>query len=606
MEEINLFAKKKWLDCIIIVVGTILISFLAYLFINGRMGSPELELYQPGQPSSVINEAANKGRAFVNNLDLTWVTIIGWFIFIGMIIAVIVLVSLKKMSWKIAILLAISAGILVRLIYANVTDNIFTRQNDVWTSTQTGHYGITMYIFRNWKVPELVNGSLDSSYQMYHPKMVHFIHAIVMKINSYVFKGANDWWTLYQSIRIYSAILSIGIVFITYFSLKEIFNKPLPVLIGTLFVAGSPLLIRMSAGSNNDGQLYFFIWLSIYFTIKLYKAKSWKKCIIPLIGIAVSVGMAMGSKLSGALIAIPVGTLMVYKYGKMILDSEKPERLKIALIMLGLYVGFMVICAPIGLYWPYYNMVHYNQPLTYVWHNLNKGLLVPENYSYFERYMFFSFKTYFNSIFEQLWASSAYNGIVDYNIYSAVAKSFIFGEFSYSGATVIFCAMLYAANIILILGSVFVGGYIIISKVLKKEYDIPVMLLLPILIYFDVVLFSKTGDVDFIVFGIVNSTLILFLAYYFIKHWRTIRERKALLFFSIIFLTFALSYFTFQIEYPYTCTQDSRYVAVLFFVGAFVFGTLFDKCENRKPLLIALSSVIGFYIFSSIGLYLTV
>ncbi len=606
MEEFHLFTKKKWLDCIIIVLGTIIISFLAYLLFNGKMGSPELVLYQPGEPSSVINEAASKGRAFVNALDLSWVTIIGWILFIGMIITVIVLVSMKKMSWKIALLFAISAGILVRLIYTNVTDNIFTRQNDVWTSTQSGHYGITMYIYRNWKIPELVNGSLDSSYQMYHPKMVHVINAIVMKINSFIFKDGTDWWVLYQSIRIYTCALSIGIVFITFFILKEIFNKPLPVLVGTLFVAGSPLLIRMAAGSNNDGQLYFFIWLSIYFAIKLYKAQGWKKCIVPLIGIAISVGMAMGSKLSGALIAIPIGTLMVYKFIKSILDSEKPDRLKVALIMVGLYVGFMLICAPIGLYWPYYNMVHYNQPLTYVWHNLNKGLLVPETYSYFERYMYFSFRTYFNSIFEQLWASSAYNGIVDYNIYSALAKSFIFGEFSYSGASIIFCAMLYAANIIMILGSVFMGGYIIIKHALKKEFDIPVMLLLPLLIYFNVVLFSKENDVDFLIFGFVNCILIVLLVYYFIKHWNTIRERKALLFFSIIFLTFALSYFTFQIEYPYTCTQDSRYVAVIFLVGSFAFGTLFDKYENNKGVLIALSSVIGFYIFSSIGLYLSV
>ena len=132
MEELNLFTKKKWLDCIIIVLGTIIISFLAYLLVNGKMGSPEIELYQPGAASSVINDAANKGRAFVNALDLNWVTIVGWILFLGMIIAVIVLVSLKKMSWRMALLFAISLGVLVRLIYVNVTDNIFTRQNDVY------------------------------------------------------------------------------------------------------------------------------------------------------------------------------------------------------------------------------------------------------------------------------------------------------------------------------------------------------------------------------------------------------------------------------------------------------------------------------------------
>ena len=47
MKVFQQILEKKWLKCILIVFGTILLSFAFYMLVNGSLKGPDVELYQP-------------------------------------------------------------------------------------------------------------------------------------------------------------------------------------------------------------------------------------------------------------------------------------------------------------------------------------------------------------------------------------------------------------------------------------------------------------------------------------------------------------------------------------------------------------------------------
>ncbi len=597
-ENTGLLTKKPWLDCLIFVIGAFVISFVFYLIFSSWQPSPDITLYDQSASYSTLSSAASSARTFVSNLNYTWTYVVGWVLMIALVIVALVLFKKKKMSWRIGLLFIILIGVIVRLIYTNTTDNIFTRQYDVWSSYGKGHYAITMHIYEDWTLPDLRNGTLDDSYQMYHPKLAHYVYAIVMHINSVFFGTSDAQWTLYQSIRIFTCALSIIQIYISYLIMRELFTNMRSVFFGTLFLSCSPLLIRMSAGSNNDPLLYFFLFLSVLFAIRFYKRNGWGN----IIGCAISIGCAMASKLSGALIAFPIGALFVYKFVREIIDAEKGNKLKTSGKFILYYVVFLVICAPIGLYWPIYNYINYGQSLTYVWHNLNQALLIPEEYTYADRYLYFSFRTYFSSVFHIGWNTSEW--LLDYNTYADLLKSSVFGEYSFTGVALVFAVVLYAVNFIIAFACLFIYIYIIMKYLLKKKFDVPVLLALPAAIYLGIVLFNSDNIFGQIIAVILFAAALAGVVYIFINHKRfTSPLRLATIFFMIMFMTFLISYITFQFEYPYTCTHDFRYVGMFLVCFAFVIGVLLDKTETKRSYQKVIEGFIWVYAICSFGLY---
>lgn len=541
--------------------------------------------------TNAAKEIERNAKAFVLNMNNVSSIVFG---FIGIILLILITLYLfrrKKLNFANGLILIIIVSSIIRIAYGFVTDNIFTRQHDTFSTNYNGHYGITMHLFETFLPPELINGSLDASYQFYHPKMSHYIFAFVMHFNSLFIRGETSF-TLYESIRIFTITVSIFEVIMTYHILKILSkdNKIIS-LVGTFFMGVSPLFIRLSSMSNNDPLLYFFMIMSLLFALRFYKTFKWSDIIIT----AIAIGLATGSKISGIIIALPVALIFIFAIIKFI----KTQGLKPFYKLIIKYGIFLIICVPIALFWPIYQKIAYNQDLFYLWTSLNKNLLVDPSYTYVDRFLSFPIDSYFNNIFVTLWASD--RPYQDYNIYTTMLKSSIFGEFSYGNINTIFASFLSGANFILVVGIMLIGLYEIIDKIVKKKYVTAIILVAPICFYLG---FAMEHTVLKVIMWIITLILIVYAC---IKYKETMKYKSHILM-SIIVLMMMIVYLNLQINTPYTCSMDYRYIGLLSLAGAYFIGVAFDKAnksKHRTTLLTIYSSVLIAYGLGSTLLYIS-
>ena len=167
MQDLQILTKKKWLNWLIIIGGSFLITFLCYLIFSHDIGTININLYQPELKGSDYTELVNSARAAINGTSNILAIAISAFLLLMLLALAIVLLLQKKMNFKYGIIIIFAVAIIIRVLYSNVTDNIFTRQHDVWSSSFYGHYGIVMNLFKTGHLPPLRNGSLADSYQIY-------------------------------------------------------------------------------------------------------------------------------------------------------------------------------------------------------------------------------------------------------------------------------------------------------------------------------------------------------------------------------------------------------------------------------------------------------
>lgn len=591
--------SKKWYFWPILFVCIYAIVLILYALFAYPLGSPDCVLYAPDDPSIKLSEQAKIARSFVGSLNYTYISIFGVVITLLVLGVLLYLFSQKKFKLHHLIIAILVLGVVGRITYGFLTDNIFTRQHDTWSSNGAyGHYGITMSIYYNFIPPEMKSGyidgvltpSLDFSYQLYHPKFTHYLNAIFMHINSLFLKG-DAQWVLYQSIRVLTITISTFTLIASYLIFKELTNNKTFITIGTSFVAFSPLMFRLSAMSNNDPTLYLFLTLTILFLIKFYEKQNFTN----IIGVAVSIGLAMSSKLSGAIIAIPTAIIFLIILIKMI----KEKQLKKAV---GLFFVFILICFPLGLFWPIFNYIKYDQPFNYVFNNLNQGLLIPDTYSYVDKFLTFPVNQYFSNLWMQLW-NNYKEFPQDYNLYTSMLKSAIFGEFSYGGPSLIFASVLFVINFILAIALVMIAIYVVINLIIKKDYLYLFVFTSPIILYLSLVMFKGNELWMYIVLG----GLIFLLVYLFIINFKKIKDihkYKVDILMSAICLTFMVSYFIFQLQYPYGCTQDFRYIGLFFLVSGYYFARFVTTNKNKNINIVFLVIVVT-YMVSSYLMYIS-
>jgi len=464
-------------------------------------------------------------------------------------IIVYVLIDQHLMTVNRAVFLILIAAFIVRVGYGISTDGIVTRQYDlnVGSSNGNGHYGITMYIYNHWALPDRImdnlgNWDLSASYAMYHPMFSHITWALFMHFNS-LFMGSNIW-VLYQSVRIMSIFLSCLSIYFIYLTLKELKLQGNMLLIALSILAFSPPLYRLAGTTNNDALAYFFIFLGILFTVRWLN----KPTIGNIVGIALALGLGMASKLTAALVAFPVAGVFIYR---LIVSIKEKKTLSLLLS----FVVFAVIVFPLGLFFPIRSYILYNQPFTYIWHNLNQGLLV-ENTNVFDRFLSFPLNQYFKNVYEIIWRNSA--GTQDYNIYTSAMKSFLFGEFSFGDITI--GAILSFINLILVL--------------------------------------TMTISLIFLVSNAIST--------------RKIINKYAAFFLGGLGLTFFISYVNFNIVYPYGCSMDFRYIIPVMFPIAFIVSSGYALTQKETAPLgrkhfgsYFFPLVVGAFCLASIAFYIS-
>ena len=183
------------------------------------------------------------------------------------------------------------------------------------------------------------------------------------------------------------------------------------------------------------------------------------------------------------------------------------------LLLFGKFMLFGIISLPLGLWHPIRNLILFNQPLG--------GVLLPGDglyvgqYSTVQRFLSISFKELFGQV---------YCVIPDnHNVFAYIVKCSILGEFTYNNNINIYVTFLKFVNLLIILAIV-LCTFILIGKYKRKDK---------------------------------NSFIIMILL--------------------ITFFTNMISYYSFNIQYPYLCTMDFRYIVPTIFTGIVTVCVVLDE-----------------------------
>lgn len=321
------------------------------------------------------------------------------------ITCIIILKCLKIYTPKIGTLFSILIIIAILLGY-NCYTSYWSRQHDprsFYFPENGGHFGYISYIYNNNSLP---TGSPIGIWCFYNPPLFYIISAIALKIVIAIKNSVDIGFEILQSLSmIYTIIFNIYV----YRILKEINIKKsiIPVLI---FVGLSPAMIIMSGSVNNDILSITLSTMAIYYTIVWYNNDSLKN----LIKIALTISLAIMTKISAALIAIAIGIVFLIKImtNKNYLSSHLIH-----------FIIFALIALPIGLWFPIKNLILYDVPITYVQSVDESNTANISSYSVLTRFFKFN-NSHLDTINIDMTRENA-----DYNIYLTTLKSFIIDEY---------------------------------------------------------------------------------------------------------------------------------------------------------------------------------
>ena len=341
----------------------------------------------------------------------------------------------KKLTVKRTLILLLVAGFILRLGYMLYTP-ASTRQHDTYTKSQTGHEAYAWIIFSTGKFPS------TNSYQFYHPPLNALLQAGFMKCvslftnlfslgnaffakydygkmtsNNYTYL-TNERYFLYSTCQILSVIYSI----VTCIALVKTiwlfrFSDKTKLLLSA-FVIFFPRNIFFAGMLNNDPLSYMFAMLAFYHSLKWWKGK---KSLGRILVCALCVGFGMMAKLSSATVCLPIAGIFIYEFVRTLV-----KELKVLAVgkMILQYNLFLLVCAPIGLWFQVYAKICFNQDFGYVFSNLIDKLYTGDK-TLFSR--FFLPDTW-QEIFGFLWCNSYEN----YYLFNFALRSALFTESSYS------------------------------------------------------------------------------------------------------------------------------------------------------------------------------
>lgn len=356
-------------------------------------------------------------------------------------------------------------------------------------------------------------------WQFYHPPLHHIVAALWMKL--LVWSGCS-YMTAVESIQLLTVLYSI---IATYFSLKifqllHIHGRGL--VFAYAIVCLHPTMILMSGSINNDMMCLMFVILVIYETIQWYYKPGMKN----ICKVAVFQGLAMMAKTSGVLVAPAVAFIFIYVFIRAIMSRKKNVERNWQITIAGLcrqYGMFFMISVPLGMWWSVYAKLRFDMPIGYV-AKLTEN--VPQYLgSYSNQMRFLDFNpTQLISVFEN-WGVPCF----EHNIFIALLKTAMSGEYDFSANGLLlrtFFILLFYTNVVLVIAS-------IIALV--------------------VLLFRRDENFKWPV------TIFLIIVY------------------SVIFG----SYIRFCLKFPFTCTQDFRYIVPTMIIGAAAIGRLINKLELK-------------------------
>ncbi len=377
------------------------------------------------------------------------------FVFVGCGVFIAYMGATKRLTSRHVLILLLVAGYALRVGYMLYTP-ASVRQHDTYSKNFNGHEAYAWTLFETGELPTI------NDYQFYHPPLNAIVQSTFMRIMngfSALFGGSfipdayaygkpeyvdNQRYFLFASCQILSVLYSF-ITAVTLVKMLRLFNfSEKTYLLLTAFVVFYPRHIQFAGMLNNDALAYMLATLALYFALKWWKGN---RSIVYIALCGLAVGLGMMTKLSSATVCLPIAGIFIYEFIRTLLKKEDALSFWKMVVQYGL---FLLVCAPIGLWFQVYASIRFDQPLGFVFSNLNKKLYTG-NHSVWGRFgITFDLTEYFASLY-----CRPFEG--NYNLFNYALKSSIFGEFSYTqgdGWGAISVLLAYLGTVFIVIGAV--------------------------------------------------------------------------------------------------------------------------------------------------------
>lgn len=308
----------------------------------------------------------------------------------------------KQLTVRRAAFLIIAVGCVMRIgvamaIPANFATHDYLFGTDFASSS--GHASYIGYIAENFALPDSYSG------QYYHPPLHHILGAVFYLLCTDL---GFTFERFAESFQILTATYSC-LMLVTWYKILSHFDLRKSALLASLsLIALHPTGWIMGANLNNDILMYLLVSVCILYLIKWYAEPTYKNIVI----MAVTLGLAMMTKVSAVLVAPAI--LVVFLY-KLLQERNLAGKSRFSQM-----VVFGCLSVPLGIWYPLRNLIKFGQSFGYV-------PLLPETYTQYLGNMSFARRTFglsldlFESPFVQ-WEG------VDYNFFIKVQKTALFGE----------------------------------------------------------------------------------------------------------------------------------------------------------------------------------
>ena len=484
------------------------------------------------------------------------------FVLAGIGVFIAYMGATKRLKIRHIVLLLLAVGYAVRVGYMLYTPAA-VRQHDTYSKNFNGHEAYAWTLFQTGKLPT------TNDYQFYHPPLNAMVQALFMRaVNGLTAGSSESFFELFaygkpnyvdaQRYFLYSTcqILAVFYSFVTAVTLLKIvrlfgFTEKTNLLLA-VFLVLFPRHIQFAGMLNNDAISYMLATLALYYALKWWKGA---KSPVHILLCGLSVGLGMMAKLSSATVCVPIAGIFIYEFIRTLL--KKDDALKLWQMVLQ-YGAFLCICAPIGLWFQLYASIRFDQPLGFVFSNLNKKLYTGDHSLWGRFGITFDLTEYFGSLYCRPFSAN-------YNLFNYALKSSIFGEFTYMqgdswGAVAVLFA--YMGVAFLIIGGIW--SVILWWKCRKAETSV----------------FRQNPPVS----------------------------HRDVLFVGLMIASQVLSEIYFYAKMPYGCTMDFRYIMPLILGLALALGTIQKVLtaaggEHGYQFTVALYTVVGAFLVSSTLFY---
>ncbi len=345
-----------------------------------------------------------------------------------------------------AVFMLLFSGIVMRTGYTIYT-HAFTRVYDIGMNndTGTGHWGYLNHIMKGELPP-------SNEYQFYQPPFYYILSSVFIRIAMLI--RHNNVWSdfMYVAQTVSCTASCVGLVMFVGIMDKFKIDKRVQMIPAAL-TAFYPVHILSAGRLNNDSTVFMFMVLSLYFT--LLWAKDQKPGYI--IGIALSIGFGMMTKINCGITALITGPVMLYCLWRRIKERKGVKELIVQLAV------FAVIVFPLGLWYPIRNYILFDQPLNFV-HILGENSHVyTGDASWAARWLIIPFADFIKTPYMNMGT--------DTSIWMTVIKTGVHGEFSYDDMSAFLGWSIEYVHTLLLIINIIAVAFIMIKD---RETDIGV------------------------------------------------------------------------------------------------------------------------------------